>query len=94
MKKVALLVLLSLCLIGAKDSCGYAIPENIAEDNRSETVKDFDVVLLFEYDGCKVYRFYDHGTVYFTKCNEVIWQQDCGKSCVCDMNNRTNGIKK
>jgi len=30
---------------------------------------DYEVSFLFEYDGCKVYRFVDYGhTVYFTNC--------------------------
>jgi hypothetical protein len=44
------------------------------------------VELLFEVDGCKVYRFYDGGQPrYFTKCangtSSVGWQQSCGKNC-------------
>jgi hypothetical protein len=31
--------------------------------------KNYDVDFLFEYEGCKVYRFYDYGNyVYFTNC--------------------------
>ncbi|MBK8883906.1 MAG: DUF4884 domain-containing protein [Bacteroidales bacterium] len=31
--------------------------------------KTYEVEYLFEYDGCKVYRFIDSGhTVYFTNC--------------------------
>ncbi len=30
----------------------------------------YDVEYLFDYDGCKVYRFYDMGNyVYFTNCS-------------------------
>jgi hypothetical protein len=30
---------------------------------------DYKVSYLFEYGGCKIYRFYDYGnTVYFTNC--------------------------
>jgi hypothetical protein len=44
------------------------------------------VELLFEVDGCKVYRFYDGGAPrYFTKCKDgnssVGWIQSCGKNC-------------
>lgn len=44
------------------------------------------VELLFEVDGCKVYRFYDGGAPrYFTKCKDgnssVGWMQSCGKNC-------------
>lgn len=48
------------------------------------------VELLFEVDGCKVYRFYDgpeaRGNArYFTKCQDsnssVGWLQPCGDDC-------------
>lgn len=30
---------------------------------------DYNVAFLFEYEGCKVYRFYDDGKyIYFTNC--------------------------
>ncbi|WP_346857692.1 DUF4884 domain-containing protein [uncultured Draconibacterium sp.] len=34
-----------------------------------ENNSTFNVEYLFEYEGCKVYRFYDHGNyIYFTNC--------------------------
>lgn len=30
---------------------------------------DYKVEFLFEQDGCKVYRFYDGRTVYFSDCS-------------------------
>ena len=44
------------------------------------------VQLLFEVDGCKVYRFYDGlNPRYFTKClngnSSVGWMESCGKNC-------------
>lgn len=59
------------------------------------------VELLFEADGCKVYRFYDRGAPrYFTKCqngsSSVGWLESCGKNCVYYAENVTsypkNGI--
>lgn len=32
---------------------------------------NFNVSLLFEFDGCKVYRFVDSRAVYFTKCGST-----------------------
>jgi hypothetical protein len=44
---------------------------------RADNNKSFRVDYLFEHDGCKVYRFYDHGYVYFTNCNgETIARTD------------------
>jgi hypothetical protein len=37
--------------------------------DRPENNKTYEIEYLFEYDGCKVYRFYDRGNyVYFTNC--------------------------
>ena len=33
---------------------------------------DYDVEFLFEHDGCKVYRFTDGRTVYFSDCRGKI----------------------
>ena len=46
-------------------SCKGLPKETLTTDNR-----DFQVQLLFEVDGCKVYRFWDGGECrYFTSCN-------------------------
>lgn len=46
---------------------------------------DINVDLLFEHDGCKVYRFGDGGrSRYFSKCSNkssVSWTETCGKNC-------------
>lgn len=43
------------------------------------TNKEVPVSLLFEYDGCKVYRFYDGGrNIYFSKCevrSQMSWNE-------------------
>ncbi|WP_303923396.1 DUF4884 domain-containing protein [Draconibacterium sediminis] len=37
--------------------------------NKTDNNDSYYVSYLFEYEGCKVYRFYDHGhSVYFTNC--------------------------
>jgi hypothetical protein len=45
---------------------------------QSNNNKDYKVSYLFEYEGCKVYRFYDRGNeVYFTNCRgEAITKTD------------------
>jgi len=50
--------------------------------------------LLSEADGCKVYRFVDDGTHYFTRCGEQVntvrhYTESCGKGCT---RNRTESI--
>ena len=37
---------------------------------------NFAVTLLFEHEGCRVYRFSDGGTKYFTNCRgSVAWKE-------------------
>ena len=66
MKKVLIGLTLSLFLT----SC-FGEPTEVVETNNN----DFDVELLFEIDGCRVYRFWDRGYKYFTTCNgSVEWK--------------------
>jgi hypothetical protein len=50
--------------------------------------------LLSEADGCRVYKFVDDGTHYFTRCGEQVntvrhYTESCGKGCT---RNRTESI--
>ena len=50
--------------------------------------------LLSEADGCRVYKFVDNGTHYFTRCGEHVntvrhYTESCGKGCI---RNRTESI--
>lgn len=42
-----------------------------------------EVSLLFEHDGCRVYRFSDGARpVYYTDCRgSTAWQVSCGRNC-------------
>ena len=75
-------------VLSVLSSCGVPI---VAQKVLQTSNKDVKVELLFEIDGCKVYRFYDsvNGSVqvpkYFTKCagsSSVSWFESCGKNCV------------
>lgn len=60
MKKIILLVTISIFLF----SC-----EKEKQSEEKTTNSAINVDLLFEKDGCKIYRFYDNGqAVYFTDC--------------------------
>jgi len=61
MKKVLIGLTLGLILF---TSCKRE-PTEVVETNNN----NFNVELLFEVDGCKVYRFWDVGYKYFTTCN-------------------------
>lgn len=68
MKKptLTLLVLLALMLTG----CGERDPRGkVSTEQQPKAEKDYEVTLLFEVDGVKVYKFYDDRWVYFTNAN-------------------------
>lgn len=52
-----------------------------AEKQVESTNQHFKVELLFEVDGCKVYRFHDMGgSKYFTTCKgSISWETQEGK---------------
>ncbi len=69
-----------------------------AQKQLQTTNKDVEVELLFEIDGCKVYRFYDvkvgggAQAKYFTKCagsSSTSWVEPCGKNCWREVENVT-----
>ena len=71
------LLLIMLLLISCAKESNYA----------TKTVDGFEVSLLFEYEGCKVYRFIDVGrNIHFTNCTETMTQVSCGKNCTRPIN--------
>lgn len=48
--------------------------------SKSHEGVDFEVELLFEKDGIKLYRFYDNGYHYYTDKGETIVTQKEGKN--------------
>lgn len=54
-----------------------------AQGEKVPGVKEsYGVVYLFEVDGCKVYRFNDGRSVWFTTCpGQVGAYHGCGKGC-------------
>lgn len=82
MKYLVLMLLLSSC--GLKGA-----PTTV--NNAGDPV---EVQLMFEKDGCRVYKFYDGGRHFFTTCGETITShtESCGKGCTrtYEENNRTS----
>jgi hypothetical protein len=64
-------------LLGIFIMSGCTIQQPVSSSKASNN-QDYTVKYLFEYGGCKVYRFLDGGhTVYFTNCNgEAISKTD------------------
>jgi hypothetical protein len=78
MKRLLFVCLLATILF---TSC-YGEPQSVHKTTNS----DYAVELLFEIDGCKVYRFRDSGYKYFSTCQgSISWQESCGKNCVKDV---------
>lgn len=54
---------------------------------------NFNVELLFEIDGCKVYRFDDGGYKYFTTCKgSVSWDETDDETTI-NMDNQTTVLE-
>lgn len=63
MKYTAISIVLAIGLTSCPD------PITPAEDTRNEKAKEFDVVQLFEHEGCKAYRFNSgNGPVFYINC--------------------------
>jgi hypothetical protein len=71
MKKILLLGLISVLFL----SCQIEGIEELKTDN-----VNYRVELLFEVDGCKVYRFWDNGYKYFTTCDGSVTHKLNGKT--------------
>lgn len=54
-----------------------------------ETKGNYKVELLFENDGCKVYRFYDGRYVYYTDCSGKISYEQRSKNRTTIIENNT-----
>ena len=73
--KNTLIIALALIMLG----CGKKAKEKIQTNN-----SEIKIDLLFEHDGCKIYRFTDGGhDVYWTDCRgkvETTYSRSTGKS--------------
>ncbi|MFN8355545.1 MAG: DUF4884 domain-containing protein [Spirosomataceae bacterium] len=87
MKKINVLFMGFLLAVGLS-SCLAPAQKVLQASNPQVRVE-----LLFEVDGCKVYRFNDgSGFKYFTKCefnSSVGWVDSCGKNCTYYTENMT-----
>lgn len=82
--------IIAIVLVTFFSSCNEEAKEKVVTNNAS-----FNVELLFEIDGCKVYRFMDVGrNRYFSTCQgSVSWNESIGKSAEAGVDVPTN-IKK
>ncbi len=76
MKKVAILSL--FILVGC-----------VKKAEKTEVRGNYNVELLFENDGCKVYRFYDGRYVYYTDCSGKISYEYSSKNGKTTIENNT-----
>ncbi len=84
MLRTLLVVALGVMLVGCKSES--TTPVSVV----STSNPNVPIALLFEHDGCKVYRFVaDNRYRYFSKCETASsssvsseWTEHCGKGCV------------
>jgi hypothetical protein len=86
---ILLLVVASIIILGL-----IGIIQAVFGLNEQEKAEMRVPRLISESDGCKVYKFVDDGTHYFTRCGEQVstvrhYTESCGKNCT---RNRTEEI--
>lgn len=74
-------IILSICALFAV--LFMACTKEGTPANVTGAKEDFSVTMLFEKDGCNIYRFYDGGYFhYFTTCEgETFEEHGCGRNC-------------
>jgi len=75
-------LLIAFGIVGA----GFAFIKHFAEPSPEHKAAMRVPQLMSETDGCKVYRFVDNGTHYFTRCGAQVetvrnYTESCGKAC-------------
>ena len=86
--KTILLIILTVFLFSAcEERPNTPDPKNVLVLDNGDNVR-----LLFEHDGCKVYKFQVEGNYgYYTSCEgKVTWSENCGKNCRRDVTITTN----
>jgi hypothetical protein len=88
------MTLLFLVLAGGILATGFSFIQHFAEPSPEHKAAMRVPQLMSETDGCKVYRFVDNGTHYFTRCGAQVetvrnYTESCGKACT---RNRTESI--
>jgi hypothetical protein len=68
-------LLIALVILSFLSSCG--IGREARKARRADVKHAYQIELLFEYDGCKIYKFFDFERGYFFKCDgETIKKTD------------------
>lgn len=67
--------LILIAIVGLMFSCKNEAKETVQTSNNN-----FHVELLFEVEGCKVYRFQDYGSKYFVTNGSINWSETHGKN--------------
>ena len=84
-KATCVTLIISVIIIGIV--AGFiAFMQHLAEPSFEQKAAAQVPQLMSEADGCKVYRFVDNGTHYFTRCGAQVntvrnYTESCGKAC-------------
>lgn len=94
MAKVTGMTLLFLLIAAGILATGVSFIQHFAGPSPEQKAAMRVPQLMSEADGCKVYRFVDNGTHYFTRCGAQVntvrnYTESCGKACT---RNRTETI--
>jgi hypothetical protein len=76
---IAVWAIAAICIVGLSGCRGEPIARSTTNN------QGFEVQFLFEFEGCRFYRFDDFRAVYFMKCDDkkhsISWVESCGKAC-------------
>jgi hypothetical protein len=86
MAKATGMTLLFLVIAAGILATGFSFLKYFAEPSPEYKAAARVPQLMSEADGCKVYRFVDNGTHYFTRCGAQVetvrnYTENCGKAC-------------
>ncbi len=84
--KATAMTLVFLLIAGGIIATGFSFLKYVAEPSPEYKAAARVPQLMSEADGCKVYRFVDNGTHYFTRCGAQVdtirnYTESCGKAC-------------
>ena len=84
-KATALTLLFCAIVVGIL-AMGFSFIQYVAEPSPETKAAMRVPQLMSEADGCRVYRFVDNGTHYFTRCGAQVetvrnYTENCGKAC-------------
>lgn len=84
--KATCMTLVCLVIAAGILAMGFSFIQYVARPSPEHKAAMRVPQLMSEADGCRVYRFVDNGTHYFTRCGAQVetvrnYTENCGKAC-------------